>query len=386
LSYNGGDEEKGVLPLAGQLIQRGERTWLVRAYLGLDAAGKRKYHNKTIHGTKKDAQRYLHQVLLERDTTGFSEPSKELLAVYLQRWLETVVKLRVAAKTFQSYQQVAACYLKELGDRPLAKLNAADIQEHYQALLERGLSPRTVRYAHAVLHSALSQAVKWHLLYRNPADLVDLPKQQKRETRVLTAAEAARFIEATVYSQWKALFSMLLTSGMRPGEALGLKWPDVDWERGRVHVQRALSVTKAGWRLDEPKTARSRRAIPLPLPVLQDLREHRREQAAMRLQTPGYQDHGLVFANEDGNPPDLRHITRRHFKPLLKAAGLPDIRLYDLRHTCATLLLAAGENPKVISERLGHATVAMTLDTYSHVLPDMQQKAAEKLGKLLFGR
>ncbi|MEW5921148.1 MAG: tyrosine-type recombinase/integrase [Bacillota bacterium] len=370
--------------MAGQIIPRGERTWLVRVYLGLDAEGKRKYHNKTIHGTKKDAQKYLNKVLLERDTTGFMEPSRELLFAYLLRWLDTVAKPRVAAKTFQSYQDVVTCYLKELYDIPISKLNPADVQKHYNVLLDRGLSPRTVRYAHSVLRSALNQAVKWNLLYRNPCDMVDLPKQQKKEMQVLNPKEAAAFMEAVVYSPWKAFFSLLLASGMRPGEALGLKWPDVDFDQGRVHVQRALSRTKDGWRLDEPKTARSRRQIPLPRTVLHDLKEHKRQQAAAKLKNPDYQDHGLVFTSENGNPADLRHIVNRHFKPLLKDAGLPDIRLYDLRHTCATLLLMAGENPKVVSERLGHASVTMTLDTYSHVLPDMQEKATKKLEFMLF--
>ncbi|MEW6523654.1 MAG: tyrosine-type recombinase/integrase [Bacillota bacterium] len=370
--------------MAGQLIQRGERTWLVRVYLGRDAEGKRKYHNKTIHGTKKDAQKYLNKVLLERDTTGFTEPSKELLSFYLERWLNTVAKPRVSARTFQSYKEIASAYLKEIGDTPISKLKPADIQAHYNSLLDRGLSPRTVRYAHAVLRSALSQGVKWNLLYRNPCDLVDLPKQQKRDITVLAPKQAQAFMEAVVYSPWKAFFSLLLASGMRPGEALGLKWTDIDFERGRVHVQRALSRTKDGWRLDEPKTARSRRVIPLPLPVLQDLRDHKRQQAAARLKNPNYQDHGLVFANEDGTPADPWNIVKRHFKPLLKNAGLPDIRLYDLRHTCATLLLVAGENPKIVSERLGHASVTMTLDTYSHVLPDMQENATAKLEVMLF--
>ncbi len=370
--------------MAGQVIKRGENTWLVRVYLGEDG-GKRKYHNKTIHGTKKDAQAYLTKALRERDTGTFVEPTKETLAAFLERWLNIVARKRVAASTFKSYQDYVSCYLKpSLGDLAISKIGAAEIQAHYNAMLDKGLSARTVRYTHAVLRSALNQAVKWGLLYRNPVELVDLPKHKKEEMKVLTPAQAARFMETTIFSKWKALFSLMLASGMRPGEAFGLKWADIDFERRRVHVQRALSKGKGGWSLEEPKTAQSRRSIPLPASVIKDLLEHRETQDAEKKRATLYNDNGLVFAGDTGEPPCKQTILSGHFKPLLKAAGLPDIRLYDLRHTCATLLLAAGENPKVVSERLGHASVTLTLDTYSHVLPDMQEKAAEKLEDMLF--
>lgn len=208
--------------MAGQLIERGKNKFLVRVYLGLDANGKRKYHNKTIHGGKKEAQKYLNKVLLERDTTGFIEPSKEFLEAYLKRWLEIVAKQRVTAKTYEGYQDYVSGYLVPgLGGIKLSKLEPLQIQEFYNSMLEKGLSPRTVRYAHSVLRSALNQAVKWGLLYRNPAMLVDLPKNKKTEMKVLNEQEAAKFISATVYSPWKALFSLLLASGMRPGRPLG---------------------------------------------------------------------------------------------------------------------------------------------------------------------
>jgi hypothetical protein len=173
---------------------------------------------------------------------------------------------------------------------------------------------------------------------------------------------------------------------MRPGEYLGLRWADVDLERGRVVVQRAVAWQAGAWSFTEPKTPRSRRSIPLPPSVVRLLREHRRQQAAERLAAGHrYQHLDLVFATETGTPIDLRNLAQRHFKAVLKAAGLPPtIRLYDLRHTSATLLLAAGEHPKVVSERLGHATILLTLDTYSHVLPTMQQGAAERLERALF--
>lgn len=191
-------------------------------------------------------------------------------------------------------------------------------------------------------------------------------------------------MKAIVCSPWRALFSLLLASGMRPGEALGLKWEDIDFSNNRVHVRRTLSKSKDGWGFEETKTSRSRRSIPLPGSVVKDLREHKKEQLEQKLKNPQYKDHGLVFANANGEPPGYRNIINRHFKPILKANNLPDIRLYDLRHTCATLFLAAGENPKIVSERLGHSSIVLTLDTYSHVLPDMQEKAAAKLESILF--
>ena len=175
---------------------------------------------------------------------------------------------------------------------------------------------------------------------------------------------------------------------MRPEEYLGLQWKDVELEKGTVTVQRTLVWRRkgGGWYFSEPKTARSRRTIPLPVSLVQRMREHRRKQAEQRLKaSPKYHNNDLVFATAEGSPLMPRNLLSRHFKPTLKRAELPNsIRLYDLRHSCATLLLAAGENPKVVSERLGHAGITMTLDVYSHVLPSMQQAAAERLERLLF--
>lgn len=372
--------------MAGSIIKRGKNIYLVRLYLGLEN-GKRKYHNKTIHGTKKDAERYLNKILTERDTTGFIEHSKELLEVYLKRWLETVAKQRVSAKTYDGYKDYMSYYLiPGLGNINISKLDPLQIQLFYNSMLEKGLSPQTVRNTHAVLRSALNQAVKWRIIGHNPATLVDLPKRKKPEMKVLNEKESATFMNAIVYSPWKALFSLLISTGMRPGEALGLKWQDIDFNKKRIHVQRALSRTKGGWSLDEPKTSQSKRSIPIPPGVIKDLKEHRIEQQKQKLEATKYDDYDLVFAGKTGNPPDYRYIYEQHFKPILEMAELPNIRLYDLRHTCATLLLAVGENPKIVSERLGHASVTMTLDTYSHVLPDMQEKATAKLEEILFSK
>ena len=371
----------------GQIIKRGDNKYLVRVPLGTGADGKRLYHNKTIHGNKKDAQRYKTKILRKRDLGELLEPSRELLKPYLEKWLEVSARPRVEPSTLLTYERYVSIYIiPELGNKQISKLNPIEIQEFYNGLTEKGLSAKTVINIHQVLSSALKQAVKWKLIRQNPAtaDTVDLPKYSKPEMKVFTPAQAARFMEAAIYSPHKTLFSLLLSSGMRPGEALGLKWGDVDMKKGRVHVQRALSKTSTGWALREPKTPQSRRSIPLPPTVMGDLKEHRAAQVETRLKVAGYADHDLIFSDEKGEYLNPREIYRRHFRPLLRDAGLPDIRLYDLRHTCATLLLAAGENPKVVSERLGHASVTLTLDTYSHVLPDMQDRATARLEAILF--
>lgn len=203
--------------------------------------------------------------------------------------------------------------------------------------------------------------------------------------RSLTAEEAGRFLQAAQGTRWQALWTLLLTSGLRPGEALALKWGDIDGDR--LRVQRTLVWRPRGeWQLVEPKTPKARRVVSIPTSARRELAAHRAAQLQTRLIAgPHWADLDLVFSTSSGKPIEYRLLISRCFKPLARAAGPPKLRPYDLRHTCATLLLAAGENVKVVSERLGHASAALTLDTYSHVLPDMQQDAAARLERVLFG-
>ena len=373
---------KGEADMAGQIIGRGERSFLVRVYMGRDSEGKRKYLNHTIHGNKKDAQAFLNQVLRDRDLGVFVEPNKKTLNEFLDEWL-AIVKPRVRDVTHHDYMSLLERYVrKPLGEKRLSQIAAMEIQKLYAGMTERGLSPRTVHYTHSVLRGALEQAVGWQLLQRNPAQYVDLPRQQRREMLAFSIEQATHFLEAAKADELYALFLLALTTGMRPGEYLALQWKDVSLEAGALSVRRSLS---RGGTFEEPKTARSRRAIQLLPTVTKVLRAHRTQQATWRLsQGPAYRNMDLVFASATGGPLSEREVVR-HFKAILKPAGLPDLRLYDLRHTCASLLLAAGENPKVVSERLGHASVTLTLDTYSHVLPGLQQAASERLEALLFG-
>jgi integrase len=376
--------------MAGQLIQRGERTWLVRVFLGRDSrTGKRRFHNHTIKGNKKDAQRYLNGRLREIDLGTFVEPSRESLNEYLDKWLKTA-KQKLSERTHTDYEELLERYVREeFGEKKLSDLRPLDIQGLYTKMQERGLSARTVRYTHAVLSSALKQAVKWGMLAQNPASLVDLPKQTRKEMQALSPEEAARFLKAADDDRYGVLFTLALITGMRPEEYLGLQWKDVNLEKGIVTVQRTLVWRRkgGGYYFGEPKTSKSRRNIPIPFSLVRALTEHRRRQMEERLKAGAmYQNLDLVFTTADGGPLMVQNLFRRHFKPILKKAGLPlSIRLYDLRHSCATLLLAAQENPKVVSERLGHATITLTLDTYSHVLPSMQRAASDKLEDMLYG-
>ncbi|KAA5805952.1 site-specific integrase [Thermoanaerobacterium thermosaccharolyticum] len=393
----------------GQIIDKGNGTYLVRVCIGVNDRGIPQYHNKTIHGKKGDAQKYLTEKLRELDTGKFIKEDKILLKDYLDKWIE-IKKPSIALKTYDSYKKVMEIYIKPyIGDYIISKLTPMIIQDMYNKMTEKGLKSRIVIYTHTVLKQALDQAIKWQMLNRNPCDGLTLPKRTQEEMKVLTPEQAKKFLEACVYNRFGVLFELLLTSGMRPSEALGLKWDDIDWKGNRIIIQRTLSRVGKTWELKEPKTKHGRRTIPLPPEIMKDLKEHRKNQLEEKLMAKEtlnydedknkfepeeweeklnnpevYIDYGLVFATETGKPIDLANINHRYFKPLLKETGLPDIRLYDLRHTCATLLLMAGENPKVVSERLGHANVAITLDIYSHVLPDMQESATKKLKDILF--
>jgi integrase len=262
----------------------------------------------------------------------------------------------------------------------LAKLTPQQIAACYGDLLAKGLAPRTVQYAHAVLHRALDQAVRWNLIVRNPTDAVDAPRPQRKEIAVLNAEQAQRFLDAAKGDRLHALYVLALMTGMRQGELLGLRWQDVDLGAGSVSVRRTLVRTSQGWSWAEPKTAKGRRTVALPAIAVEALRQHRIKQLEERLRAGSiWDDHDLVFPNHTGKPLERQNVVKRSFRPLLNRAGLPANRL---RHSAATLLLLLGEHPKVVQERLGHSTIGVTMDTYSHVLPDMQRKAADRLDTL----
>ena len=376
---------------SGQITARGERKWIVRWYVGEDG-GKRRYAAKTIHGTKHDAQKYLNSQLRSQDLGVYVEPTRLTLGEFLDRWLEDAVRSKVSARTHKLYSGLLGKHVRPvLAARRLDQITTLELQRLVNQMderAERHLSARTHRLTHRVLSQALGQAVEWNLLPLNPARKIVLPKSDTREKRAFSADEVRRFREKAKATKHAALWDFLLATGCRPGEALGLSWGDLDLQAGLVHIRRALTKDAEGKPiLGPPKTKKSVRTIPLPAPALAVLAQHKSRQAEHKLKLGEHYARGLdlVFANEAGRPLNEANLRVRVYKPLCEAAEIEGaFGPYDLRHTVATQLLSLGENPKVVSERLGHSSTQMTLDVYGHVLPGMQKMATEKLERALF--
>lgn len=250
-------------------------------------------------------------------------------------------------------------------------------------MFERGLSARTIEYTNAVLQSALRQAVRWKLLADDPCVGVDLPRMKRREMEALSVEECRRFPAVAREAEWFALYALALTTGMRPSEYLALKWSDIDWQRGAASVCRTIQHSKAGWLFDDTKRKRSRRVVKLQDFVLKALDILRNSQLPSK-DGDGQAEHDLIFRSGMGSPLKQRTV-KREFRRLLGVAGIRPIRLYDLRHTAATLAVAAGVSVKVISDQLGHASISFILERYSHVLPSIQDEAAARVERMLMG-
>lgn len=377
--------------MAGTITNRGKDTWRVRIALGRDQNGKRQTFSKTIHGKKSDADKYLTAKLREKDLGTFVQPSAIDLKSYLDKWLP---RHKISKSTRQSYRDVIDYYIvPRLGSVRLSDIKRVHIKKLCDDLSGEGYAAGTVKKMHTVLSSAFSSAIEDGELAVNPCTKIRLPQHEHSDFNVFSAAEAKVFMgECEKTSDRLGLmFMFALSSGMRPEEYLALKWSDVNFDQFTVSVQRVLiRPQKKGesWYFDKPKTLRSRRTVRVQPSIIERLKTYRAKQREhLMLLGTEYKRNDLVFANEFGEPLD-GHNNRRNFQRIMTAAGLEHklpMRVYDLRHSMATLMLINRESPKVVSERLGHASVATTMDIYSHVLPDMQEEATERLGRMLFG-
>jgi integrase len=383
---------------------RGKNKWMVRVFLGRER-GRVKFHDKLIHGDRKAAKAYADKIEAARDAGTLDEllnpqtPEVLTLGSYLDRWLEEAVRPSVRETTYDGYSGLLKRYVRPaLGARPLAEVTPPEVQALYNGMKARGLSTRMIQYTHAVLRSALKQAVGWQLIGMNPADYTKRPKSEADELetaedgkiRVLDAGEAERFITAAKADPMGAALVFALATGARPEEYLALRWSDVDFDRGEVSIRRVVQWRRkdagGGCYFLPPKTKKSRRTLRVSDSVLKLLRAHRRAQMRQRLSVGSrYQQLDLVFASSAGTPFQRRNLHRRHMVPVLGAAELDKtLYLYCLRHTFCTLALAGGLNPKEVSMMMGHSSVAFTQDKYQHVLPSMREATSQRLEKLLF--
>ena len=292
---------------------------------------------------------------------------------FLNRYLKDVARHSIRPTTFTAYSNLVRLHINPvLGNIFLHQLRPDHVQSLYTPKINEGLSRRTVQYIHAVLHKALKQAFKWELVNRNVSDLVDVPKPRKKTFLVWTAEQVKQFLAAVEGHQWYTIYILATFTGMRQGEILGLQISDVDLDNGIIQVRHQLTnIRGEGLTITRPKTEKSRRPITIPKTALKALKGHLK-----------FVEGDLIFTTRSGKPISPRNIVR-HFKSVIEREGLPEIRFHDLRHTHASLLLEAGVHPKVVQERLGHSSISLTLDTYSHVIPSLQSEAADQVESML---
>ena len=297
---------------------------------------------------------------------------------YLERWLRECKRSTVRPSTWFQYAGMMRNHVSpRIGGVRLQSLRPAHVQRLLSGMEGAGASPRLRQLVRTVLRAALEHAVRLGEIPRNPADLVDAPRVPRKEMRWLDGEQAVRLLDEARGDRLEALYVLAVSTGLRQGELLGLRWGDVDLQGGWLAVQRQLSDLRGKLELTEPKTSRSRRTVALPKVAAEALRRHKGRLGAVPHPT------ALVFTDARGGPIRRQNLLRRSFRPLLARAGLPRIRFHDLRHTAATLLLGQGVHVKVVQEQLGHSQISVTLDTYSHVLAPMRRDAASRMDEVL---
>lgn len=369
----------------GSIYRRKDGRWAGEVFLGYSEDGKRL--RKVVYGqTQAEVLEKLRtiQLQLHRDGQLF-EPSNMLLGDFLQEWLEQIKPSR-RLTTYGNYERAVRLHINPvIGRIPLAKLNGLHIQRVYTSMANAGYSSNTIGIAHAVLLQALDRAVRWGFIQQNPAKGAEVPRRERGEMRFLTPQQVQQFLAANQGTWYLPFLATAVLTGLRVGELTALQWDHVDLQKGTVSVVQTLHCLKGGqYILGEPKTSASRRTVPMPASLVQILKAYRRKQMEQRLNLGDqWKDpFGLVFTREDGRPMTQK-AAHHALKQALKRANLPPMRLHDLRHTYATLLLSQGTHIKVASALLGHSSVQITLDLYSHIIPGMDQQSAAGLDKLV---
>jgi len=379
--------------MRGSVVKRGDGYSVVVEFDRDPVTGKRRQKWHSGYRTKRDAERGLAELLGNVNRGTYVPRSRQTVSEYVEEWLAAIAPT-VRPSTHYSYSRNLRLHVvPRIGSAPPVAVDAGTLNQLYAALLADGrkdyagggLAPRTVRYIHTILHRAFKDAVRWGRLARNPADAADPPKAgeaSRPESVTWTAVQLRTFLEGARRSRHWTAYLVLATTGLRRGEALGLRWSDLDLDAGRASIRQTVIAVKHTAMLGTPKTAKGRRTVKLDKGTVAALREHRRRQAAERLlMGAGWTDTDLVFCHVDGTMLHPERFTRG-FSDAVRRLGLPAIRLHDLRHGWATLALQKGIHPKVVQERLGHANIGITLDTYSHVVAELHEEAAEDVAAM----
>jgi integrase len=354
----------------GSLFRRRDGRWVGEITLAADGR-RRQFYGKT----RAEAGKKLALAVGDHHRGILPTGRPQTVATFLNRWLEDSVRGRVRPTTEAHYELCVRHLVQGLGPLDVVKLSPADV-EHYLRSKQDQLATRTINHHRAVLRVALNRAMKWGFVHRHVAALASAPRVEAKPSRFLTPAEAAALLKAFEGDRLEALFSTALALGLRQGEALGLAWDDVDFATRQLHVRRQLQRLKGESRLVPVKTERSRRTLSMPMVVVAALQEHRRRQLEEGIVQ------NLVFCRRDGRPLVNSNVTHA-FQNRLQRAGLPRMRFHDLRHSCASLLLAQGVAPRVVMETLGHSTIATTMNVYSHVMPSLLQESADAMDRSL---
>ena len=342
---------------------------------------------KVMYGRSRDeVRRLLAEALAARETGTLTDDRGMTLGSFLDLWLAEVAKPSVRHWTFKGYEVHVRLHIKpSLGRIPLDRLEPAHVQKLLNERLRSGLSPKSVRYIRGTLRTALNHAVRWGYIARNPAAVIDGPRVEEYEAKAFSLLEARKFLDSLKGDRLQALYSVALTMGLRQGEALGLRWEDIDLRLGTLRVAKQLQRFNGEFQLVEPKTKRSRRMLALPAVALRDLREHHnRQQIERELGGAGWNERDLVFTTSAGQPLDGTVVSHQ-FHRLLDKAGLPQRRFHDLRHSCATLLEAQNVSPRVAMEILGHSHIAQTMNLYTKVVTALKRDAARRMDDFVNG-
>lgn len=367
----------------GAIYQRAsDGRWVGSVDLGWHGGKRRR---RVIYGdTRKEVADRLKELHTQQQAGALLAADRQTVASFLDRWLEDVVKPTRRIRTYEAYCQLTRLYItKTIGHHRLDRLTPQHVQAMMTGQVKAGLSPRTAQFTRAVLRRALGQAVKWGMVPRNVAALVDPPPARQIEITPLTTDQCKLLLDAAKGDRFEALYRLTLSLGLRLGEVLGIRWQDVDLEGKTVRIMQSVQRTDHALIIADLKTERSRRTLPLTPSLATLLKAERANQRLTRLAAGDrWRDHGLVFTSRYGTPIEPRNVQHR-FKVVLAQAGLPPIRFHDLRHSAASLLLAQGVQQRVVMEILGHSQIATTMNTYAHVMPEAKRSAIADLDRLL---